>query len=102
MDCLNCLLLPELPFRQGQVVPGRPDDVFGLGYYYYDLSDELQSALSPLSPRAQIDDEQGVEVFYNLAVTPWFQITADLQWIDPARAVFSHAWVGGLRATLIF
>jgi porin len=48
------------------------------------------------------DNEQGVEMFYNFAVTPWFRVTADLQWIDPALSANDNAWVGGLRANLTF
>jgi hypothetical protein len=29
-------------------------------------------------------------------------LTADLQWIDPARARFADAWVAGLRASVNF
>lgn len=57
-------------------------------------------AHSTLSPAIQIDNETGVEIFYNLPATPWFRVTADIQWIDPARADFAHAWVGGLRANV--
>lgn len=81
------------------IVPGRPDDVFGIGYYYYNLSDDLQSAVAAALP---LDDEQGVEIFYNCALTGWLRLTVDLQWIDPARARFSDAWVAGLRAGVIF
>jgi porin len=81
------------------IVPGRRDDVFGLGYYYYNLSDDLQSSLAGALP---LDDEQGLEVFYNFALTGWLRLTADLQWIDPARARFSDAWVAGLRASVAF
>ncbi|MGI9240739.1 MAG: carbohydrate porin [Verrucomicrobiales bacterium] len=84
------------------IIPSRPDDSFGIGYYSYNLSDELQGAFSPLGPAFSINDEKGVEIYYNLAVTPWFRVTADVQWIDPARAVFPNAWVGGLRASLSF
>ena len=84
------------------IVPHRPNDSFGIGYYYYNLSNQLQSAFSVLDPVFAIKDEQGIEVFYNLAVTPWFRLTADVQWIDPARAALPHAWVGGLRASVTF
>jgi hypothetical protein len=43
-----------------------------------------------------------VEVFYNFGVTPWFKITADLQWIDPARGANPQSWLGLLRATIAF
>jgi porin len=93
------------------VVPGRPGDVFGVGYYYYNFSDDLQQALAPIDrlakftslvPRVEFGDEQGVEAYYNFAVTPWFHVTADLQWIAPARGALSEAWVGGLRANITF
>jgi len=81
------------------VVPGRPRDVFGIGYFYYNFSDDLQDALAPL---VRFDDEQGVEVFYNLAATPWFRVSADVQWIDPAAGANDHAWLFALRANLSF
>jgi porin len=81
------------------VVPCRPRDSFGIGYYYYDFSNDLQDALDPV---ISFDSEQGVEMFYNFAVTPWFKVTADLQWIDPAVSVNDNAWVGALRANLTF
>jgi porin len=81
------------------MVPGRPDDHFGIGYYFYDWSNDLQSATAGAFT---IRDEHGVELFYNLAITPWCRVSADLQWINPANATFSDAWIGGLRATLFF
>jgi len=84
------------------VIPNRPDDSFGIGYYSYNLSNDLQSALRPLGSAFEIQDERGLEVYYNLAVTPWFRVSADIQWIDPARAAFPNAWVGGLRANVSF
>lgn len=81
------------------IVPGRPLDVFGLGYFYYNFSDDLQDVASPL---VKFNDEQGIEVFYNLAVTPWFRVSADLQWINPATGANDNALVGALRTQIIF
>lgn len=81
------------------IVPGRPLDVFGLGYFYYDFSNDLQDATSPL---VEFDDEQGLEVFYNLAITPWFRVSADLQWINPATGSNDNALVGALRTQIVF
>jgi porin len=75
----------------------RPDDTFGLGYFYANFSDVLQSAIDPL---AQFDDEQGIELFYTVAVTPWLQLSLDLQYVHPATAVNANALVGGLRIRL--
>ena len=86
-------------FAGHRLVTARPDDVFGIGYFYYDFSDDLKSALQPL---LNFDQEQGLEVFYNFAVTPWFRVSADLQWIQPASADNDNAWIGGLRANIRF
>ena len=86
-------------FAGHRLVPGRPDDVFGIGYFFYDFSKDLKSAVSPLF---NFNHEHGVEVFYNLAATPWFKITADLQWIQPASGDNDNAWIGGLRANVRF
>lgn len=81
------------------IIPGRPLDVFGLGYYYYDFSNDLQDATAPL---IEFQDEQGLEMFYSLAVTPWFRLTADLQWINPANGSNQNALAGALRTHIIF
>jgi porin len=81
------------------VIPNRPDDVFGIGYYHYQWSDDLKAGVAPA---LTVADETGVEFFYNLAVTPWFRVSADLQWIDPANARFADAWIGMLRASVFF
>ena len=81
------------------LIPSRRDDSFGVGYFYYNFSDALQQAVRPL---VKFDNEQGVEVFYNYAVTPWFHVTADLQVIDPARGANDSAVVAGLRANIRF
>lgn len=82
-----------------EIIPGRPRDSFGIGYFNYDFSDVLQKAVDPF---VQFDDEMGVELFYNFSVTPWLRMTADVQWINPATAADSTMWVGALRLQLIF
>jgi porin len=81
------------------VVPGRERDTFGVGYYYYAFSDALQSAVSPV---AEFDDEQGLEVYYSLAATPWFRLTADLQVVNPASGASRTAVTGAVRANVVF
>jgi len=80
-------------------VPGRPLDYFGVGYFVYDFSDQLQDAVAAIG---SFTDEQGVEAYYNVAVTPWLRVTADLQWINPASGANESMWVGGLRAKVAF
>jgi porin len=62
-------------------LPGRPNDKFGVGAFYYGYADELKQHLDPL---ITLGDEYGAELFYNFAITKWFKITADLQVIAPA------------------
>lgn len=81
------------------VLESRPDDSFGVGLYWYNFSDELQSTVSPL---VGFNDEQGLEVFYNLALRRWFRVAADLQVVNPAQAGNDLVVVGGLRVNLVF
>ena len=85
----------------------RPRDTFGLGYFYVGYSDPVQN----LAPRLlNLGDDQGVEMFYNVAVTPWFRLTPDLQVLGPARGQtlppnvrdIDTALVLGLRAKIDF
>ena len=82
------------------MIPGRKLDSFGLGYFYYDLSDDLQDELTPEGDR--FSDEQGAEVYYSFAVTPWFFVTGDLEYIAPPRASLENAFIAGLRANIRF
>jgi porin len=77
------------------MIRGRPNDRYGIGYYFLDTSSELPSVL-------KYGDEQGVEAFYTVAVTPWCQITPDVQVIDPARESNDTTVVLGARLQLLF
>ena len=73
------------------LLPGRPHDRWGLGAFGLGMSDE------DLLQGLGVDDEVGGEVFYNVAVTPWFHVTLDAQVIDSALPLADTAWVLGLR-----
>jgi porin len=79
--------------------PSRLQDRWGIGYFYYGVSDDLRNALGAL---VDFDDEQGAEIFYSYAVTPWFHVTGDVQAVSPAAGANETAVVGGLRARVIF
>jgi len=79
---------------------GRPQDSFGVGVYYYDLSDTLQDELNPVL--VKFEDEAAIEAFYSWAVTPWLQIGADIQYIKPARGRYENALVPSLRTQIRF
>jgi porin len=60
------------------VIPTRDNDKFGLGYFYTNWSN------TPLTDAFGVNNAQGIELFYNIQVTPWLQISPDLQvLIDP-------------------
>lgn len=77
----------------------RPADTFGVGYYFMETSSDLQRTLSPLLP---LTNEQGVELYYNIAMTPWFHITPDLQVVNPTRQAVDTALVLGLRTQITY
>ena len=73
-------------------------DQFGVGWYYVGASNEF----GPL-PQAVFGprDGTGVEAFYNFQVTPWINITPDVQYIHPgAGAIADDAFVYGVRASV--
>ncbi len=75
----------------------RENDNFGIGWFYNGASDELGPIASQI-----LSDGQGVELFYNIAVTEKFYLTPDLQFIDGGiQATDGTAVVLGLRANLV-
>jgi porin len=64
------------------VVPGRPDDTFGLGV----ARTQFSSAFLPFL-RQQLNlglqREDAIEMYYNVSVTQWLNFTADLQIVGP-------------------
>lgn len=79
----------DSPFRQGC------GDKFGIGWYYVGASKEFGPIPQAIfGPR----DGTGVEFFYNFQVTPWLNVTPDLQYIHPeAGAIADDAFVYGIR-----
>ena len=65
------------------VVPGRPRDTFGVGWARTELSDDFLPFLRQRLGLG-LDREDAVEIFYNAALTSWFNATASLQIIEPA------------------
>jgi porin len=75
----------------------RPWDGFGIGVFRSNWSNGLSTTvLTPLRP------ERGLELYYNLAITPWLSLTPDLQVIQPATAGTPLLTVLGLRTLLRF
>jgi porin len=79
-------------------IPTRDRDTWGIGYYFANLSDRI-------NPVFGLNSEQGVELFYNIEVTPWLHVTPDLQCIVNPGGGFGDrepAIVYGLRAQMTF
>ena len=99
----------SLGFGGKGIVPTRDLDRFGIGYYYISINNPTFQR--PMFTRSFLRDEWGFELFYNVALTPWFLLTPDLQVIGPSqkqqtvglfgRESVSTATVVGLRLQLV-
>ena len=70
-------------------------DTFGLGWYFVGASNEF----GPI-PQAVFGPQNGtgVEAYYNFQVTPFLNVTPDIQYLHPeASAISSDAVVYGVR-----
>jgi porin len=78
------------------LLPGREKDRWGVGMYYQKFSsDEAFTALG-------IGEEIGGELFYNIAVTPWMNVSLDAQVVDSALELAGTSVVLGTRVSLRF
>ncbi|WP_428305661.1 carbohydrate porin [Lacipirellula sp.] len=75
----------------------RPNDAIGVGYFHTGLSNDFVNSLSPVFDLRDVD---GVEIYYNMSLAPCFNVTTDLQVIEPAETQYDTAVVAGLRAVL--
>ncbi|MEI6154479.1 MAG: carbohydrate porin [Deltaproteobacteria bacterium] len=80
------------------LIPGRSRDNWGFGYYYATPSPDLKDSFANVM---KIRDEQGLEIFYNFAITPWLILGADLQIIKPSLANETTVFPG-LRTVIMF
>ena len=81
------------------VIPTRPLDRYGIGFYGLFLSDDFED--QPILGDF-LDDEWGMEVFYNLALTPWLQLSLSLQYIESGRADVDDAVIVTTRVQIYF
>jgi porin len=63
-------------------ITSRPLDRFGVGYAITRYSSPIRDFAPNLLP---ITNDQSIELFYTIGVTPWFHVTPDLQVVFPAR-----------------
>jgi porin len=89
-------------FGCGGNVPGRirRDDTFGVGWYYASSSPQIGTLIT--SQFGPVGDGQGIECFYNYAVTPAVRITPDVQYVVPSLRLAEPALIAGVRALVSF
>ena len=75
------------------LIPGREFDQFGLGGYYGDITNPKFTG--PAGTRTFLRNAYGFEAYYNVAITPWMQLTPDIQVIRPAEKHFAET-IGGV------
>ena len=85
------------------LIKSRNRDEFGVAYAFSDLSGVLKDNIDLVTvgnrrPRA----EHQFEAFYNFHITPWLQLTGDLQIVRPIRDNVDSAIVPGARLVMIF
>lgn len=73
------------------MIPGRENDGFGIGYFY------AWSADTRITRTTGFGDAQGLEAYYEFALTPAVIITPDIQWISPSQERVDSSWNTGLR-----
>lgn len=78
---------------------GRPQDSFGVGAFYYNLSDELEDSLDPV---ADFGDEAAASVFYAWSATKWLSVGGDMQYVLPARRGGDPGLIAAIRANIRF
>jgi porin len=81
------------------VIPSRPYDRYGIGFYSMIESDDLKH--QPILGGA-LGTEWGMEVFYNIAITPWLQLTPDLQYVESGLPGVKDAVVLATRVHMYF
>jgi porin len=86
----------------GGSVPGgmRRDDTFGIGWYWASASPRIGAQIT--SQFGPVGDGQGIELFYNYALTPAIRITPDVQYVVPSLRSADPALIAGVRALVSF
>ncbi len=89
-------------FQYQGLLDGRDDDVLGIGFAHGQMSDNSKTTYT--------DDYEAVwEAYYNIAVSPWLNISPSIQYVQNPGAVQdisgennSDSIILGIRAKVIF
>lgn len=78
------------------LIDGREHDRFGLGLF------RSWTADNRITDQAGFGDSQGMETYYEYAVTPAVHLTPSLQWVEPSQQRVDSSWILGLRMFTVF
>jgi porin len=82
--------VPDRTYLRYSSRSSRRRSGFGIGYYYLAISHDRKQTF------------QGVEIFYNAALTEWLKVAADLQIVQPGVAGAPSATIFGVRLKIDF
>ena len=89
-------------FNYNGLIPGRNDDVFGIGVTHSGLS-HAASRRSVLTGGPRFSFETLIEATYTAKIFPWLTLQPDFQYIiNPGGESAPNATVIGIRTTLTF
>ena len=79
-----------------------PDDSFGIGFSRIEFSDAFVPLLRQ-QLNLGLQHEDAIEMYYNAAITPWLNTTADLQIINPGlkRALNSSGQLASVDTAVV-
>ena len=84
MDGYSCWMsFGSFGFGGKGMFESRPHDQFGWGFYYINIDNP--AVRGPVRTIKLLRDEYGFEAFYNIAITPWLQLTPDIQIVRGAQ-----------------
>ena len=63
------------------VLGSRQYDSFGIGFYYNGISEKFRNSIRQLTDGTTVKNENGIEIFYNFAITPAINVNAGYQHI---------------------
>jgi porin len=81
------------------VIPTRPLDRYGIGFYGLFVSDDFKSR--PIVGDL-LETEWGMEVFYNVALTPWLQFSPSVQYVRSGLSNVKDSVIVTTRLQLYF
>ncbi len=77
------------------VIPRRPNDLVRIAGWHNNFSGDVPDNLSGSS--------WGVEMYYNFWVTPWLELSPDVQYLfNPGFEAGDETLILGLRARVLF